>query len=82
VVDDRRQCGPASRKVGGGQLALEDGKLQMVAEPAHRLEDFAQALVIADVVADQVGESHGITAPNRIAQSGDGSFPLNTASRA
>jgi hypothetical protein len=54
----------------------------MVAEPAHRLEDFAQALVIADVVADQVGESHGITAPNRIAQSGDGSFQLNTASRA
>jgi hypothetical protein len=31
----------------------------MVAEPAHRLEDFAQALVIADVVTDQVGESHG-----------------------
>jgi hypothetical protein len=30
----------------------------MVAEPAHRLEDLAQALVIADVVADQVGESH------------------------
>jgi hypothetical protein len=58
MVDDRRQCGSAPRKVGGRQLALEDGKLQMVAEPAHRLEDLAQALVIADVVADQVGESH------------------------
>src|ERR1035438_4867701 len=30
----------------------------MVAKPAHRLEDFAQAFVVADVVADQVGGAH------------------------
>jgi hypothetical protein len=30
----------------------------MVAVPAHRLEDFAQALVIADVVAYEVRKSH------------------------
>jgi hypothetical protein len=56
----------------------------MVAVPAHRLEDLAQALVIADVVADQVGESHRITSPNRIGQSGNGSRSpkLNTASKA
>jgi len=59
MVDDRRQCGPASRQVGGGQLALEDGELQVVAEPAHGLEDFAEALVVADVVADEVGGAHG-----------------------
>ena len=30
----------------------------MIAEPAHSLEDFAQALVVADVVADQIRSSH------------------------
>ena len=58
VVDDRRQLRPAPRQVRGRQLALEDGELQMVAVPAHGLKDFAQALVVADVVADQVGGAH------------------------
>jgi hypothetical protein len=61
VVDDRRQFSPASRKVRRGQLALEDGELQMVAVPAHGLEDLAQALVIADVVADQVTGAHNLS---------------------
>jgi hypothetical protein len=58
VVDDRCQCSPAPSEVGGGQLALKDGELQMVAEPTHRLENLAQAFIIADIVTNQVGESH------------------------
>ena len=64
MVDDRRQFRPAPRQVGRGKLALEDGVLQMVAVPAHGLEDFAQALVVADVVADQVGRAHSYSAVN------------------
>jgi hypothetical protein len=30
----------------------------MIAVPAHGLEDFAEALVVADVVADEVGLAH------------------------
>src|ERR1035438_7458750 len=33
----------------------------MVAVPAHRLENSAQALVVADVVADQVGGAHCVS---------------------
>jgi hypothetical protein len=32
----------------------------VVAESPHGLEDFAEALVVADVVADQVRGPHGI----------------------
>jgi hypothetical protein len=31
----------------------------VIAEIAHRLEDAAQAFVVADVVANQIGVSHG-----------------------
>ena len=44
MVDDRRQFRPALRQVGGGKLAFEDGELQMVAESAHGLENFARRL--------------------------------------
>ena len=41
------------------ELALEDRVLQMVAEIAHGLEDFAQPLIVADIVADEKSISHG-----------------------
>jgi hypothetical protein len=31
----------------------------VVAESPHDLEDFAETLVVADVVADEVGGAHG-----------------------
>jgi len=35
----------------------------MIAIVAHGLEDFAQALVVANVVADEVGDAHDATPP-------------------
>jgi hypothetical protein len=58
VIDDVRQFGAEADKIRRGELALEDGVLQMVAEAAHEPEDFAQALVIADVVANEIGIAH------------------------
>ena len=58
MMDDRRQIRPAARQVGRRQLALEDRELQVVAIPAHGLKHLAQALVVADVVTNQIGSSH------------------------
>ncbi len=58
VVDDGAQFGAHAGEVGGSELALEDGVLEMVAPGAHRFEDEAEALVVGDVVADQVGLAH------------------------
>ena len=58
VVDDAAELLAAADEVAGGELALEDGELEVVAEAAHGLEDAAEALVVGDVVADEVGGAH------------------------
>src|SRR5262249_10791300 len=83
VVDDRDEVAPASRQVRGGQLAFEDGVLQVVAIVAHGLEDFAQALVVADVVADKVTCTHPLTInPERIGRSRSNAGPPRAMGRA
>ena len=58
VVDDAGKFGAAPNHVARGELAFEYGVLQMIAVPAHRLEDSAQPLVISDVVTNQIGLPH------------------------
>lgn len=58
VVDNFRQFGAAPRQFHRRELAFEYGVLQMVAKPAHRLINLAQALVITNVVTDQVRDTH------------------------
>ena len=58
VVDDAGEFGAAADEVAGGELAFEDGVLEVVAVTAHGLEDLAEAVVVADVVADEVGLAH------------------------
>jgi hypothetical protein len=58
VVDDASKFGATPNQVARGELALEYGVLQMIAVPAHGLEDFAQTLVVADVVTNQIGLPH------------------------
>jgi hypothetical protein len=52
VIDDAGKFRAAPNKVAGSELALEYGVLEMIAVPAHGLEDLAEALVVADVVTD------------------------------
>lgn len=59
VVDDFGDFGAAAGEVAWGELALEDGVLEVVAEAAEGAEDFAEALVVGDVVGDEVGVAHG-----------------------
>ncbi len=61
VMDDAGEFGAAANEVAGGELAFEDGVLEVVAEAAHRFEDFAEAFVVGDVVADEVGLAHLVT---------------------
>jgi hypothetical protein len=63
MVDDPRQIRPTPRQIRRRKLTFEHGVLQMVPVPAHRLKDFAQPLVVADVVADQVRSTHKISLP-------------------
>ena len=58
VVDDAGEFGAAPNQVPRGELAFEYGVLQMITVPAHGLEDFAQPLVVADVVTYQIGLPH------------------------
>lgn len=58
VVDEVGEEGAATDEVGGGELAFEDGELEVVSEGAHGFEDLAEALVVGDVVTDQVGLAH------------------------
>jgi hypothetical protein len=58
VVDDAGKFRAAPNQVGRSELALEYGVLQMIAVTAHGLENLAKALVVADVVADEVGLAH------------------------
>ena len=58
VLDEVGEEGAAADEVGGGELAFEDGELEVVAEGAHGFEDLAEAFVVGDVVTDQVGLAH------------------------
>lgn len=58
MIDDAGEFGAAPNQVARGELALEYGVLQMITVAAHRLEDFAQPLVVADVVTNQKGLPH------------------------
>ena len=60
VLDDLRERVAATSQVNRGELALEDRVLQMVAEVAHGFVDLAEALVIADVVADEESVAHSL----------------------
>ena len=44
--------------LGGGEVALEDGELEMITEVFADIEDAAEALVVADVVGDKVAMAH------------------------
>jgi hypothetical protein len=59
VIEDVAQLVPHFGEVGRRQLALENRELQMVAVIAASLEDLPQALVIRDVVTNQVSIPHG-----------------------
>jgi hypothetical protein len=59
VVNDGGKLGLAASEVGRSELAFEDGVLEVIAVVAHGLEDLPQALVIANVVADEVRGTHG-----------------------
>ena len=61
MVNDGGQCGAEADEIGFGQLAFKDGVLQVVAPAAHGLKDFAEALIVTDVVADEVGGTHSQT---------------------
>jgi hypothetical protein len=58
VVDDAGKFGAAANNIACRELALEDGVLKMVAEAAHGFEDLAKALVVGDVIADEVRLPH------------------------
>lgn len=59
MLDDVVHRLATAGQVDGSELAFEDRELQVVAEIAHRLKDFAEAFVIADVVTHQKGAAHG-----------------------
>jgi hypothetical protein len=58
VIDDAGKFRAAPDKVACRELALEHGVLQMIAEPAHGLEDLAEPLVVADIVTDEIRLPH------------------------
>src|SRR5947207_2455517 len=60
MFDDAGEVGSTAHQIGRGHLTLEYGVLQVVAVIPHRLEDLLQPLVVADVVADEVGCTHGL----------------------
>ena len=65
MMNDLRQRRPATDQIGGGELTLEDGILQVIAKAAHGLEDLAESLVVADVVTNQVRLAHSTTLAER-----------------
>ena len=58
MVDDAGEFGAKPREFAGVELAFKDRVLEMIAPGAHDAEDEAEALVVADVVADEVGGAH------------------------
>ena len=65
VLDDLTECVSALGQIDRRELALEDRVLRMVAKVSHGLEDLAEAFIVADVVADEKGISHGRISPWR-----------------
>src|SRR5690606_12628148 len=59
VIDDLAERVPAPGDVDRRKLTFEDRVLQVVAEVPHGFKDLAKALVVANVVADEVGITHG-----------------------
>lgn len=59
VVDDFRNDLATASQIGRCKMAFEHRKLQMIAKIAHRSKNFAKPLIVANVVADQEGVSHG-----------------------
>ncbi len=57
-MDDLRKLGAEPDEIHARELAFEDGILEMIAEAAEDLENFAQAPVVADVVRDKIRISH------------------------
>lgn len=58
VIDNAGQFRPAANKVPGSKLALEHRVLKVIAVPPHSLEDLAKALIIADVITNQIRLPH------------------------
>jgi hypothetical protein len=54
MVNNSRQRRPASDQIARRELAFEYRILQMVAVATHGLEDLTKALVVRDVVTDQI----------------------------
>jgi hypothetical protein len=54
MVNDSRERHPASNQIARRELAFEYGVLQMVAIATHGLKDLAKALVVRNVVTDQI----------------------------
>jgi hypothetical protein len=61
MINDLGKISTELHKVGCGQLALEYGKLKVIAPPAHRLEHTAKTLIVGDVVTNQVRIPHALT---------------------
>ena len=61
VIDDRLELGFEPNLFHCAQIALEDGKLQVIAEILARLEHASQPFVVGNVIADQIGDAHGST---------------------
>ena len=58
VINNLVQFMLALSQVDWVELTFEDRVLQVISEIAHRLEDFAEPLVITDVIADEIGITH------------------------
>lgn len=58
VVNDLGEAATAGGEVLGGELAFEDGELEVISEIAKEFEDVAEAFGVGDVVADEVGGAH------------------------
>ena len=58
MVDDEGEFGAAANEVAAGELAFEDGILEVIAVAAHSFEDLAEAFFIAYVVTDQIRLPH------------------------
>jgi hypothetical protein len=59
VVDEFLEFGFHADAFDRGEVALEDGKLQVIAEIFAGFENAAQAFRIRDVVGDDIGRAHG-----------------------
>jgi hypothetical protein len=76
VIDDVRERSSAADQIRLRKLALKHRVLQVIPAPPHRLEDLAKALIIGNVVANQIGLPHTevvylIFGPNKCGGCGD-----------